>query len=157
RAKTNFTMETVALWTQPVQTGIDFIRVAFRAGVETGDVTVACYACNHLVTDLLLRGDSLEEVWQESEHSLEFARKTKFRDVADIIISQQRFIQAMRGRTAHFSTFTDATFIEEAFEADLTSDRMPTMVCWYWILKLQARFFSGDYDAALSASRRAKP
>ena len=30
------------------------------------------------------------------------------------------------------------------------------MVGWYWILKLQARFISGDYEAAIAAARKAK-
>jgi hypothetical protein len=54
-----------------------------------------------------------------------------------------------------FSTFSDATFDEAAFEALLTEDRPPTKVGWYWILKLQARFMSGDYEAAIAA-RKAK-
>src|SRR6202166_3935478 len=62
----------------------------------------------------------------------------------------------MRGRTARFSTFSDAHFDETAFEAQLTEDRMATMVCWYWILKVQARFMSGDYEAAIAAARKAK-
>ena len=156
KSKTYFSMEMVALWTQPVSPAIDFIRTAFRAGVETGDLTIACYSCNHTITDFLMRGDPLDEVWRESERGLDFARKAKFRDVVDIIVSQQRFIDNMRGRTAHFSTFSDATFDEQAFEAGLTSDRMATMVCWYWIIKLQARFISGDYDAALAAAGKAQ-
>ena len=28
--------------------------------------------------------------------------------------------------------------------------------CWYWIRKLQARFFAGDYESALDASSRAQ-
>ena len=30
------------------------------------------------------------------------------------------------------------------------------MVCWYWILKLKARFLSGDYAEALAAADKAK-
>ena len=62
----------------------------------------------------------------------------------------------MRGRTATFSTFSDANFDEIAFEAQLTEDRTATMVAWYWILKLQARFISGDYEAAIAAAGKAK-
>jgi predicted ATPase/signal transduction histidine kinase/GAF domain-containing protein/CheY-like chemotaxis protein len=156
KAKTYFSMEMVSLWTQPPQTAIEYIRSAFRAGVETGDRTIACYSCNHLLTDLLLRGSHLDEVWQETARGLDFARKAKFRDVVDVIVSQQRFIRNMRGQTTHFSTFSDAWFDEQSFEAQLTEERMATMVCWYWILKLQARFMSGDYGAALAAARKAK-
>jgi hypothetical protein len=68
----------------------------------------------------------------------------------------QRFILNMRGETTAFSSFSDAQFDEEAFEAQLTEDRMPTVVCWYWLLKLQARFMAGDYDAAIGAAQKAK-
>jgi PAS domain S-box-containing protein len=156
KAKTYFSMEMVVLWTQPVTTALEYIRAAFRAGVETGDRTIACYSCNHTITDLLLRGDPLDEVWRESERGLNFARQAKFRDVADVIVTQQRFIQNMRGETRSFSTFSDAAFNEETFEADLGEDRMSTMVCWYWILKLQARLLSGDYGAAIDAAEKAK-
>jgi predicted ATPase/signal transduction histidine kinase len=156
KAKTYFCMELVCCWTQPVQTAIDFIRAAFTTAVETGDLTFACYSCNHLITDLLLQGVHLDEVWRESEKCLHFDRKVKFRDAADIVVGQQRFIQNMRGNTLSFSTFSDAQFDEETFESELTEDRMATMVCWYWILKLEARFMSGDYLAALAAADKAK-
>jgi len=46
-----------------------------------------------------------------------------FRDVADIIRSQQRFIGPCRP-DATFSTFSDAHFDEATFEAQLTADRL---------------------------------
>jgi PAS domain S-box-containing protein len=156
RAKTYFPMEMVVLWTQPIETAVDYIRKAFLAGVEAGDLGIACYSCNHTITDRLTRGDPLDEIWRESERGLDFVRKARFRDVVDIIVAQQRFIENMRGRTAHFSTFSDEHFDEAAFEAQLTEDRMATMVCWYWIIKLQARFMSGDYEAAVAAAWKAK-
>jgi len=73
-----------------------------------------------------------------------------------VIGSQQRFIATMQGRTASFSTFSDAQFDEATFEAQLTGDRMRLMTCWYWILKLKARFLSGDYAEALAAADKAK-
>ena len=133
------------------------ISTAFRAGVEAGaELSIACYSCNHTLTDLLLRGDHLDEVWRESERCLDFLRKAKFRDGIDTIVSQQRFIENMRGQTASFSTFSDTDFDETAFEAQLTEDRITTMIVWYWILKLQARFISGDYEAAIAAARKAE-
>src|ERR1700730_6777456 len=156
RAKTYFPMEMVVLWTQPIEIAIDYIRAAFRAGVEAGDLGIACYSCNHTITDRLARGDPLDEIWRESERGLDFVRKARFRDVVDIIVAQQRFIENMRGRTAHFSTFSGAYFDETAFEAQLTEDRMATMVCWYWILKVQARFMSSDYEEAIAAAGKAK-
>ena len=156
QAKAYTSMGIVALWTQPITTAIDFNRAAFRTATERGDLTSACYGMFRSVSILLLRNDPLDAVWRESEKSLDFVRKARYRDVADIIVSQQRFIENMRGRTARFSTFSDAHFDETAFEAQLTEDRMSTMVCWYWILKVQARVMSSDYDAAIAAAGKAK-
>jgi PAS domain S-box-containing protein len=156
KAKMCLTMEMIVLWSEPVTTALDYIREAFRAAIETGDLARACYSCNHTVTDRLTRGDPLDEVLDETERGLDFVRKSKFRDVADILVSQQRFIRAMRGETTTFSTFSDDAFDEAAFEAGLTEDRMSALLCWYWILKLQARFLAGDYEVAVAAAEKAK-
>ena len=108
------------------------------------------------VTDLLMRNDPLDAVWRESEIALDFVRKARYHDVAAVIVSQQRFIATMQGRTSAFSTFSDAQFDEAAFEAQITGDGTATTVCLYWILKLQARFLSGDYAEALASADKAK-
>jgi PAS domain S-box-containing protein len=108
------------------------------------------------VTNLVVRNDPLDAVWRESEMALDFVRKAGFRDVADIIRSQQRFIATMQGRTATFSTFSDAHFDEATFEAQLTGDRLAQLVCYYWIVKLKTRFMSGDFAEALAAADMAK-
>ncbi|HWS69924.1 MAG TPA: AAA family ATPase [Steroidobacteraceae bacterium] len=148
---------TAAFWTQPIGTAIDFMRATFRTAIETGDLTFACYGMYQSVTGLLLRSDPLDAVWSESQMALDFAREAKYGDAADIIISQQRFIATMQGRTATFSTFSDVQFDEATFEAQLPADRMIPMVCWYWILKVEARFLSGDYAEALAAAAKVKP
>jgi signal transduction histidine kinase/ActR/RegA family two-component response regulator len=156
-AKVHYAMGTVAFWTQPIAAAIDFMRASFRTATETGDLTFACYSAFHVVEGRLERNDPLDAVWRESETALDFARKAGFRDAADVIVSQQRFIATMQGRTATFSTFSDAQFDEATFEAQLTEDRMPLMICWYWILKLEARFLSGNYAEALAAADQVKP
>ena len=157
RAKVHYAMGTVAFWTQPVASAIDFNRATFRAAAEAGDLTYACYSMFQFLTGLLLRNDPLDVVWRELEMALDFARKAKYIDGADMIGSLQRFIVSMQGRTTTFSTFSEAQFDEATFEAQLTGERIPLMVCWYWILKLKARYLSGDYVEAMAAAGKAKP
>ncbi len=156
QAKTYHTMGTVIPWTQPISSAIDFMRATFRTAIETGDLTYACYAMTPCIAGLLLRNDPLDAVWRESEMALEFTRGAKYGDVADIIRSQQLFIANMQGRTTTFSTFSDAQFDEATFEAQLTGNRMALMIFWYWMLKLKARFLSGDYAEALAAAGKVK-
>ncbi len=157
RQGVDFAMGIVAVWTQPISTAIDFMRATFRNAIERGDLIFACYGIFQAVYGLLLRNDPLDAVWRESESGLAFAREAKYRDAVDIIRSQQRFIATMQGRTTSFSTFKDDQFDEATFEAQLTAGRMSFTIAWYWILKLKARFLSGDYADALAAADKMKP
>jgi PAS domain S-box-containing protein len=158
QAKAYSAMGSAAIWTQPIASAIDFTRKAFRAAIETGDLTFACYSMIQLLSHLVLRNDPLDAVWRESEQALDFMREARFRYLADNVMIQQRFIATMQGRSATLSIFNnDAHFDEPAFEGQLTEDHRPLMVSLYWILKLKARFLSGDYAEALAAADKAKP
>ena len=156
RAKVLLAMGMASFWLQPITTAIDFMRAAYRDAAETGDLIFVCFSVYQIVSGLFLRNDPLDAVWRESELALDFARQAKYGDVLDIIVSQQRFIANMQGRTASFSTFSDAQFDEAAFEAQMMVGRTSTMICWYWILKLKARFLSCDYAAALVAADKVR-
>jgi PAS domain S-box-containing protein len=156
RPKVYHAMGTVAFWTQPIETAIEFMRATFRTANETGDLTFACYGLHQVVAGRLLRNDPLEAVWRESQMALDFAQEAKYDDAVMRIRSQQRFIATMQGRTTTFSTFSDTHFDEVAFESQLTGSRASIMVCNYWISKLKARFLSGDYAEALAASDKAE-
>ena len=87
----------VAAWTQPIGTAIELNGTAIRAAIETGSPVFACSCSLLSLTYRLLRGDPLDLVWRESEIALGFVRKAKYGDIANGIVSQQRFIATMRG------------------------------------------------------------
>jgi PAS domain S-box-containing protein len=149
-------MGLAAFWTEPITSVIELRRASTRTATERGDLTFACYGMHQTITYLLMRSDPLDAVWRESEMALDFARTAKFRDVVDLILSQQRFIASMQGRDATSSTFSGERFDEAAFEAQLTATRTPTVICLYWIFKLKARYLSGDYAEAQAAADKAK-
>ena len=143
-------------WSRHLRTGLDLLRRSFTSAQETGDLKYAVYSGDRLVSLLLAAGDPLDDVQRETENGLEFARKAKFGYVADILTGQLRFILMLRGLTPSFSSFNDAEFDEGQFEQRLEAD--PQLVfarCWYWIRKLQACFYAGDYRGALRASQKA--
>ncbi len=150
--KVNHAMGLAAFWTEPLTSVIELRRATTRTAAERGDLTFACYGMHQTITYLLTRNDPLDAVWHETEMALDFARRAKFRDVADLIVSQQRFIASLQGR----DVFSDERFDEAAFEAQLTSARTPTVICLYWIRKIKARYLSGDYAEAQAAANKAK-
>jgi predicted ATPase/signal transduction histidine kinase len=149
-------MGLAAFWTEPITSVIELRRATTRTATERGDLTFACYGMHQTITYLLMRNDPLDAVYRESEMALDFAQAAKFRDVVDLIMSQQRFIASMQGRDANFSIFSDERFDEAAFEAQLTSARTPTVICLHWIRKLKVRYLSGDYGEAQAAADKAR-
>jgi PAS domain S-box-containing protein len=152
-----FGMQMASLWNHPINKARAFLETAIRVGVEYGDVVYACYSFEHAVTDRLAQGDPLDQVWLESARALDFVQKAKFRHVADAIITIQHFVQGMRGEEGLVSTSKSGKLNESASETRVMEGPLPINVCWYWILKLRARFLMGDYQGAIEAAQKAKP
>jgi PAS domain S-box-containing protein len=140
-------------WTKHVRTGRDLVRRAFDAANATGDLPFATLSCSNLITNLLAAGDPLVDVQREAEEGLEFAEKARFGLVVDRFAVQLGLIRTLRGLTPIFGCFNDERFDELRVERRLSSNPMLALPeCWYWIRKLQARFFAGDYVSAVEAS-----
>jgi hypothetical protein len=145
-------------WSRHLRTSFELLRRSFTTAQEAGDIKYAVYACDRLVTFLLAAGDPLGDVQREAERGLEYARKAKFEYVVDTIVGQLRLIQTLRGLTPSFSSFNDAEFDEARFEQQLEADpHLVWAACWYWIHKLQACFYAGDYRSAKAAAAKAEP
>src|SRR5712671_6087178 len=144
-------------WTRHVRAGRDLVRRAFEAANKDGDLTYASYCGNQLNTNLLAAGDPLIDVQREAENGLAFAQKARFAFGVDLITAQLGLIRTLRGLTPTFGCFDDEQFDEPRIERRFSEN--PDLAfgeCWYWIRKLQARFFAGDYAGALDASSRAQ-
>jgi predicted ATPase/signal transduction histidine kinase len=142
-------------WSRHLDTSLELLRNSFATAQEAGDLKYAAYACDRLITILLASGAPLGSVRREAEHALEFARKSGFSYLVDIIIGQLRFIRALLGLTAGLSSFSDPEFDEHRFEQHLDAHPYPPFAtCWYWIRKLEAHFFAGDHPSALAAASK---
>jgi PAS domain S-box-containing protein len=155
-ARTYVVFALVVPWTRPVREGIDPARRALQIANEQGDATFAAYARNFANT-LLAAGDPLEQVEREAEQGLEFALTVQFGLVVDMISAPLALVRTLRGKTAKFGSLDAAGFTERSFEEGLTGDPARALpVGFYWIRKLQARFFAGDYASAIEAAKKAE-
>jgi predicted ATPase/transcriptional regulator with GAF, ATPase, and Fis domain len=148
---------SVLPWTEHIRAGRDLVRRAFEAGNKMGDLNYAAYCGKDVNTNLLFAGDPLAEAEREAELGLAFAQKMRFGLVIDVISTQYALIRMLRGLTPTFDSFDDAQFDERGIERRFSENPDLALVeCWYWVRKLQARFFAGDYTSALEASSRAQ-
>jgi PAS domain S-box-containing protein len=148
----------VAHWTQPLQTSLAFLRRAFKAAQDVGDLSYAAYSCIDLITHRIASGDSLSDVEREAEYGLEFARKARFGLASDCITGQLRLIRMLRGLTPDFTSFNDAEFDEGRFEQHLEKNpQLAIGACYYWIRRLQASIYASDGASAIAAVSKVAP
>jgi PAS domain S-box-containing protein len=144
-------------WMRHVKDGRDLLRRALQTANRVGDLTCVAFSGDHLTTNLLAAGDRLDDVQREAENGLAFAQKAGFGSVIDRMSAQLGLIRTLRGLTPAFGSFDDGQFDELGVERRFS--RYPDLAhgeCWYWIRKLQARFFAGEYTKAVEASLRAQ-
>ena len=148
---------TVLPWTQPMRSGLVWVRRSIQSGQEGGDLTFACYSWFLLIPVLLCAGEPLGEVLQEAERALQFARKLNFNYMIELIGSQVAFLRAMRGLTPELSSFTHQDFDELGYETRLREDPgFHNAGHSYWVRKLQAYFHAQEYALAIVAAARAR-
>ena len=144
-------------WGRHVRVALPLIRRGWEAALQTGDRTYTAYACCHLVQNRLTSADPVEEVQREAESALKFAQKTRFALAVDVVMGQLGFIKTLRGLTPQFGSFRDDAFDEGRFEQHF--EESPSLIwpaCLYWLRKLQARFYAGDYGQAVAAAAKAR-
>ncbi|HUB47472.1 MAG TPA: AAA family ATPase [Acetobacteraceae bacterium] len=148
----------VAHWTQPLETSRAYLRRAFEAALQAGDLSYAGYCCIDLMTNRIAAGDPLGDAEREAEKGLEFAQKVGFGLASNCITGQLRLIRMMRGLTADFGSFSDAEFDEHRFEQYLDNDpQLALSASYYWIRRLQASVYAGDEAYAIVAESKAAP
>ena len=144
-------------WTKHVRNAEALIRRAFESAIAIGDLTTATSCGVDLFGNLLAAGAPLEDVQREAEQSLEFARKTGPSLWTDIGATQLALVRSLRDSATTFGCLDHAQFDEREMERRLSRDEGPAIAaCWYWVRKLQARFFAGEFATAVSASLNAQ-
>jgi PAS domain S-box-containing protein len=139
-------------WTKHPKACRGLTRRAFEAATKVGDLSIAVYSLDILNTNFLAAGAPLVEAQSQAENGLELTKKTRFGHQIDVQATQLGLIKTLRGLTYKFGWFDDGQYSEALVEKRFTPH--PAV---YWIRKLQARFFAGDYPAALDAAARARP
>jgi PAS domain S-box-containing protein len=140
-------------WTKHLRASREFTQRAYDAAYKVGDLFAVAVTFEHLTANSLAIGHPLVEAQRVAEDGLEFAGRARFAYFIDVIGPQLALIRTLRGLTKNFGPFDDEASVEQHF-ASVPAATLPQL--WYWIRKLQARFFAGDYDAALDASSKAQ-
>ena len=153
--RTYFNFAVLVPWTRPLKDAINPARRAFQMGKDQGHPTFAALAGRTVISILLASGYPLDQLECEAEQASEFVLPFGF--FLDRISAPLALVRTLRGKTVKFGSLDDGRFSECSFEQRLTGH--PTyafLECYYWIRKLQARFFAEDYASAVDAADKAE-
>ncbi|SPC08025.1 trifunctional serine/threonine-protein kinase/ATP-binding protein/sensor histidine kinase [Cupriavidus oxalaticus] len=96
RIATLVALDQVSAWTRPLSYALGHAQQAVTLGRASGDIGMACHACSHIASDLLVMGEQLCLVAEEIARGLALTRQVRYRDSELILHSQLHFVQRLR-------------------------------------------------------------
>jgi predicted ATPase/signal transduction histidine kinase len=150
RISTLVALDQSSAWTRPMDVALSHVQQAVRLGLASGDAAMACYAYNHIVSDLLIMGWPLSLVQEELHKGIALTRTMKYRDIELLLLSQQQYVDTVTAVQPDIQTLRDGTRlrIEEARS-------LPTQF-WTWLYGGMGLFQLGSYDEAVAHLREAE-
>lgn len=152
RIATLVALDQVAVWTRPLEDSLAYAQRAASIGLASGDIAMACYACNHIVSDLLVMGESLALVADAVERGLEQTRAINYLDIELILASQQRFMLLLQHGSVGPAAGRAALSEEERVAQ---SNSLPTRF-WIWLYGGMAAVYLGQWARAIELLTRAE-
>nr|WP_245179483.1 AAA family ATPase [Cupriavidus sp. LEh25] len=164
RIATLVAVDQVSAWTRPLSYALSLAQQAVTLGRASGDIGMACYACNHIASDLLVMGEQLCLVAEEIARGLALTRQVQYRDIELILHSQLHFVQRLRvgdergegGEGGESSGWQEeAAHCGTAAQRLARSNSLPTRF-WIHLYDGMAAVFLGQWAHAVHSLRHAE-
>ncbi len=143
-------------WTRPYSEGVEHLRYAYRAGIETGDLVYAGYCLNHIFIRQFLIADTLETLEAETEKGLLYFRRSQDDSVEALQRMLLQIVRALQGKTTS-ATVLGGSHFDEAKEAAAWKEKnYGTILAYYYTYKLQLNYLFKEHADALRFSEQAE-
>jgi signal transduction histidine kinase/ActR/RegA family two-component response regulator len=144
-------------WRQHLKTNLDYYRLAYSLGRESGDMTFASYAITNYALTQIHRGERLDRLYQELAAYLPFIEKAKDDTSIKAISLCRQFILCLQGQTRDTYRLDDDHYDEDAQVAELKENSSLTVLGYYLLYKLILLYLYGNYSAALKVAQEGMP
>lgn len=95
RAAALIALDQVSVWTRPMRFALERAREGARVGQAAGDLGMACYARNHIASNLLVLGEPLDAVRAEISEGLTYTIEIGYKDIERILDAQMGLVTAL--------------------------------------------------------------
>lgn len=143
RAAALVAADQVSAWTRPMSYALSLATEARRQALSNGDTVYACYASNHIVSDLLVMGEPLPRVIAEADAGLDLSRRIGFRDIERLIAAQHAFATSLT--TGNHNVPNHSENRQESPFAELGSSKVSqSTLFWEWLYAGMGAYHLGD-------------
>ncbi|WP_252274148.1 AAA family ATPase [Pseudomonas subflava] len=144
-------LDQVSVWTRPLPFALECAESAFRASLAQGSPSFACYANNHIVSDLLVLGAPIERMLRQIDAGLAMARNLEFDDAQSILYAQARYIRRLAGDSSGSLPIPPY----EELAARVARSHMGPLHFWWQLFEGLLHFLEGDFEGAATHLDRA--
>lgn len=144
-------LDQVSVWSKSLPYALDCAEQAFRASISKGAPSFACYASNHIVSDLLVLGAPIERMLQQIDTGLAMAHNLEFVDAQSRLHIQARYIRRLAGDINTAWPIPDASTLQVRVEAS----EMMQVHFWWWLFEGLLAFLEGCFVEAEANLQRA--
>ncbi|MCC6552183.1 MAG: AAA family ATPase [Polyangiaceae bacterium] len=141
---------------EPLRTVLPYLTQAIDAGLESGDLQYASFACCHALAILLALGDDLGEVEEQAARFAAIVARSRNASAGPVLAAARQAIKNLTGATFERRSLSDAAFDEASFAAALDASEASIAKGFYHTIKLQLLFLHGDHEGALREARLAE-
>ena len=155
RAEVNFVVGYFGTsWLRPATEAEELWKIAYAAGLQTGDLFHTGCACAGTTMSHFMRGVPLPRIWEETASLLEVLLRNRLREPTGAVTAVRQAVRNLRGATSGIHTLADETFDETAFVKELATYGSRHFAHMYFVVKMQVLYFRGDYEAAIEMASR---
>ncbi|AHL77644.1 hypothetical protein CH92_10485 [Stutzerimonas stutzeri] len=137
-------LDQVSVWTKPLPFALECAEAAYRTSIDQGSPTFACYANNHIVSDLLVMGAPIERMLRHIDAGLALAGDLEFQDAQTILHTQARYIRRLAGDGAGSVPIPT----DEELAQRVADSQMGPLRFWWSLFEGLIRLLEGDAEAA---------
>lgn len=145
----------ITQWRKHIRHSIKLLEESYKSGIDSGDFIYAGFSALQIVYHALVSGVDIDRVHHLLQEYLDFAKRTKDQNMADLMTVGQQLLLNLQGRTDGRDTFNDKGFHEKAFLEKQISLNYYVGINSYYILKMQSFYTFGHYKEALEMATSA--
>lgn len=142
-------------WTVHLNQSLPFLRTAYQAGVESGDLTWAAYSAFHIILQRMMAGDALWMVMEECEVFQQFLGRIKEQHMACALSVTMHQVSVLEGRLEQLDKWQAPNFREAEFLEKVQRKLYLIALSHFYIAKASTAYLFGDLESALVAAERA--